>query len=412
MEAALERDAVPIYRPRAVATGEILELERLLEAPLKSTPRPSILDAPITKLKGAGPKLAAGASEMGIGSLGDLLRHLPHSYRDRANPVGLGDLRLGEEATVEVEVAGAKLRPTRRRRLTILEADVFDSSGKVKAVWFNRAWLADRLQPGTRLLLRGKLEKRGFNVSEHEFLETAIGLSPAGLHTTGIVPVHPASERLRPQRIREWIWQATPMARHAVEPIPGRLRRQLRMANASDSIVASHFPSDEHAAEAARERLAFEELFLYQAALVSRRGRRVSGAKGIELSAPGADVGAWLESLPFRLTGDQRHALEEIDSDLGQPQPMQRLLMGEVGSGKTVLALYAMLRAIEAGHQAALMAPTETLAEQHFRTLESLLPPRPPRRPCSRRRSRRPSAASCSIRSPPASRSSSSVPMP
>ncbi len=370
MEAALERDAVPIYIPRAVATGEILELERLLEAPLKSTPRPSILDAPITKLKGAGPKLAAGASEMGIGSLGDLLRHLPHSYRDRANPVGLGDLRLGEEATVEVEVAGAKLRPTRRRRLTILEADVFDSSGKVKAVWFNRAWLADRLQPGTRLLLRGKLEKRGFNVSEHEFLENA-GES-AGLHTTGIVPVHPASERLRPQRIREWIWQATPMARHAVEPIPGRLRRELRMANASDSIVASHFPSDEHAAEAARERLAFEELFLYQAALVSRRGRRVSGTKGIELSAPGADVRAWLESLPFQLTGDQGHALEEIDSDLGQPQPMQRLLMGEVGSGKTVLALYAMLRAIEAGHQAALMAPTETLAEQHFRTLESL----------------------------------------
>ncbi len=370
MEAALERDAVPIYIPRAVATGEILELERLLEAPLKSTPRPSILDAPITKLKGAGPKLAAGASEMGIGSLGDLLRHLPHSYRDRANPVGLGDLRLGEEATVEVEVAGAKLRPTRRRRLTILEADVFDSSGKVKAVWFNRAWLADRLQPGTRLLLRGKLEKRGFNVSEHEFLEGAS--ESAGPHTTGIVPVHPASERLRPQRIREWIWQATPMARHAVEPIPGRLRRELRMANASDSIVASHFPSDEHAAEAARERLAFEELFLYQAALVSRRGRRVSGTKGIELSAPGADVRAWLESLPFQLTGDQGHALEEIDSDLGQPQPMQRLLMGEVGSGKTVLALYAMLRAIEAGHQAALMAPTETLAEQHFRTLESL----------------------------------------
>ena len=370
MEAALERDAVPIYIPRAVATGEVLEPDRLLEAPLKSTPRPSILDAPITKLKGAGPKLAAAASEMGIGSLGDLLRHLPHSYRDRANPVGLGDLRLGEEATVEVEVAGAKLRPTRRRRLTILEADVFDSSGKVKAVWFNRAWLADRLQPGTRLLLRGKLEKRGFNVSEHEFLENA-GES-AGLHTTGIVPVHPASERLRPQRIREWIWQAAPMARHAVEPIPGRLRHELRMASASDSIVASHFPSDEHAAETARERLAFEELFLYQAALVTRRGRRVSGAKGIELSAPGADVAAWLESLPFELTGDQGHALEEIDSDLGQAQPMQRLLMGEVGSGKTLLALYAMLRAIEAGHQAALMAPTETLAEQHFRTLESL----------------------------------------
>jgi ATP-dependent DNA helicase RecG len=373
MEAAFERgpERDALYVPRAFATGEVLEPADLLDAPLKTAPRPSILDAPITKLKGAGPKLSAAAAEMEIESLGDLLRHVPHSYRDRANPVGLGDLRLGEEATVEVEVAGAKLRPTRRRRLTILEADVSDSSGKVKAVWFNRAWLADRLQPGTRLLLRGKLEKRGFNVSEHEFLDSEAG-GPAGLHTTGIVPVHPASEKLRPQRIREWVWQATPMARHAVEPIPGRLRRELRMADATDALVASHFPADEHQAEAARERLAFEELFLYQAALVSRRGRRTSGTRGIDLPASGADVAAWLESLPFELTADQSRALEEIDADLCQSQPMQRLLMGEVGSGKTVLALYAMLRAIEAGHQAALMAPTETLAEQHFRTLESL----------------------------------------
>jgi ATP-dependent DNA helicase RecG len=377
MEAALERgpEGDAVYVPRAFATGETLEPAELLEAPLKTMPRPSILDAPITKLKGAGPKLAEAAAEMGIASLGDLLRHLPHSYRDRANPVGLGDLRLGEEATVEVEVKGAKLRPTRRRRLTILEADVVDSSGKVKAVWFNRAWLADRLVPGARLLLHGKLEKRGFNVSEHEFLDVA-GDS-AGLHTTGIVPVHPASERIRPQKLREWVWQATPLVRHAVEPIPGRLRRDLRMANATEAIVASHFPADEHQAEAARERLAFEELFLYQAALVSRRGRRVSGNKGIELDPPGAEVASWLESLPFSLTGDQSRALEEIDGDLAQAQPMQRLLMGEVGSGKTVLALYAMLRAIEAGHQAALMAPTETLAEQHFRTLETLLADNP-----------------------------------
>src|SRR3954464_4407636 len=187
MEAALERgpEGDAVYVPRAFATGETLEPAELREAPLKAMPRPSILDAPITKLKGAGPKLAEAAAEMGISSLGDLLRHLPHSYRDRANPVGLGDLRLGEEATVEVEVKGAKLRPTRRRRLTILEADVVDSSGKAKAVWFNRAWLADRLVPGARLLVRGKLEKRGFNVSEHEFLDSTRESLPAGIHTTG-----------------------------------------------------------------------------------------------------------------------------------------------------------------------------------------------------------------------------------
>jgi ATP-dependent DNA helicase RecG len=370
MEAALEHRPEPAgYVPRALGSGDPLERAELLAAPLKTLPRPTILDAPLTKLRGAGPKLAAAAEEMGIASLGDLLRHLPHGYRDRAQPVRLADLRLGEEATVEVEVIRAKVRPTRRRRLTILEVDVRDASGRAKAVWFNRAWLADRLEPGVRLLLHGKLEKRGLNVAEHEFLDS----SEAGLHTTGIVPVHPASERLRPQRIRDWVWQAIPQARHAVEPVPGRLRRELRMATAEDALVASHFPSDEHAAEAARERLAFEELFLYQAALVSRRGRRISGNRGIPLPERGSRVEAWLDSLPFELTGDQRRAIEEIDEDLARAQPMQRLLMGEVGSGKTVLCVFAMLRSIEAGHQAALMAPTETLAEQHFRTLQTLL---------------------------------------
>jgi ATP-dependent DNA helicase RecG len=375
MEAALEHQPEPaaVYVPRALGSGEPVDRKRLLGAPLKTLPRPTILDAPITKLRGAGPKLAAAAAEMGISSLGDLLRHLPHGYRDRAEPVGLADLKLGEEATVKVEVRRAKLRPTRRRRLTILEADVSDATGQTKAIWFNRAWLADRLQPGTRLFLHGKLEKRGFNVAEHEFLDS----SEAGLHTTGIVPVHAASERLRPQRIREWAWQAIPLARHAVEPVPGRLRRELRLAGAEDALVASHFPPDEHAAEAARERLAFEELFLYQAALVSRRGRRVSGKRGIRLPERGGQAAAWIDSLPFELTGDQRRAIDEIDEDLSAAQPMQRLLMGEVGSGKTVVCVHAMLRAIEAGHQAALMAPTETLAEQHFRTLETLLAAEP-----------------------------------
>jgi ATP-dependent DNA helicase RecG len=266
------------------------------------------------------------------------------------------------------------VRPTRRRRLTVLEADVVDATGKAKAVWFNRAWLADRLQPGTGVLLHGKLEKRGFTVAEYEFRDSN---DAPGIHTTGLVPVHPASERIRPQRIREWVWQALPLTRHAVEPIPGRLRRELRMAGATDSLTASHFPADEHAAEASRERLAFEELFLFQAALISRRGRRISSKRGVAMPAAGERTAAWVESLPFALTGDQRQAIEEVDADLEREQPMQRLLMGEVGSGKTVVALHAMLRAIEAGHQAALMAPTETLAEQHFRTLETLLATEP-----------------------------------
>ena len=191
------------------------------------SPRPAISDAPLTKLKGAGPKLSEAAAEIGVSTLGDLLRHLPHSYRDRASPIGLADLKLGEEATVEVEVTKAgKVRPTRRRRLTILEAEVGDESGRITATWFNRAWLADKLTPGTRLLLLGKLEKRGFNVAQHELLGEAEGSTPAGIHTTGLVPVHPASERLRPQKLREWAWQAAPLAANALEPLPARQRAQ------------------------------------------------------------------------------------------------------------------------------------------------------------------------------------------
>ena len=141
MEATLEREPEPAaaYVPRALCSGEQLDRQRLLDAPLRSRPRPSILDAPITKLKGAGPKLSAAAAEIGISSLGDLLRHLPHGYRDRADPIGIGELKLGEEATVEVEVTGARLRPTRRRRLTILEAGV---------VRFHRQRQGRLVQPG------------------------------------------------------------------------------------------------------------------------------------------------------------------------------------------------------------------------------------------------------------------------
>jgi ATP-dependent DNA helicase RecG len=351
-------------------------------------PRPATLRAPLSSLAGAGPKLSRAAEEAGIETLGDMLLHLPHGYRDRAELRELGKLRIGEEATVLAEVRSARLRPTRRRRLTIVEAKVADSSGAVTATWFNQAWLAERLVPGTRVLLQGKLDRRGFRVQAHEIVETeriephnarplesaAPGRRPpSGLHTTGLVPVHPATEKLRPQRLREWAWQACGLARDAPEPLPGELRGRRRLALASDAIAAAHFPLEPDQVEPARARLAFEELFLYQAALATRRGRRRDTLSGPRLGLPGELVARWQDSLPFALTGDQSRALEQIDADLDSGMPMQRLLMGEVGSGKTVVALYAMLRALEAGQQAVLMAPTETLAEQHAATLDRLL---------------------------------------
>jgi ATP-dependent DNA helicase RecG len=357
---------------RALGTGRALALEDLHSAPLRSPPRPSRLDAPITALRGAGPRLAAAASELGIETVGDLLLHVPHRYSDRSEVRSLAELRTGEQATVEVEVKTVQVRPTSRRRLRIVEAGVADRSGPATAVWFNQAWLADRLRSGTRMLLSGKLERGRFRVAEHEFVG-----AESGLHTTGMVPFHPATEGLSPKRIREWVRQATELAGDVLEPLPAELRARRRMPGSADAILAAHFPDRSSDAECARERLAFEELFLHQVALAARRQGRESSRPAVSLGAPAEGVAGWLGSLPFELTAGQRDALEEIDRDLARSLPMQRLLMGEVGSGKTVLALYAMLRAVEAGFQAALMAPTETLAEQHAATFDRLLAQHP-----------------------------------
>jgi ATP-dependent DNA helicase RecG len=356
--------------PLAFGTGTQQERAQLGSVALRSAPRPSLLDAPLTTLRGAGPKLAAAAAELGIQTVGEMLMHVPRSYRDLEEPRPLSELRIGEQATVEVEVRSVRLRRTRRRGLVIVEATVADESGPAKAVWFNQPWLAERLQAGTRLLAYGKLDRSVFRVEAHEFPN---GEGATGIHTTGLVPVHPASEGLRAQRLREWAWQVMALTRHVFEPLPAELRARRRLAGAGDALAVAHFPQGLDDAERARERLAFEELFLHQAALAARRRGREARRPGIALGERGELVTRWLGSLPFELTGDQRRAVAEIDSELGSERPMQRLLMGEVGSGKTVVAGYAMLRAVEAGYQAALMAPTETLAEQHAATLDRLL---------------------------------------
>ena len=362
--------------PAELGTGGAQDRRALSAAPLRGGPRPTRLAAPLAALRGVGPRLAEAAAELGIDSLGDLLWHLPHTYRDRTRVSEIGDLRLGEEGTVIAEVRTIKTRPTRRRRLSITEATVADPSGPTKAVWFNQPWLAEQLTPGARVLLHGKLDRSGLKVEAHELLGGGSGEGggpPAGLHTTGIVPVHPASARLRAQKVRDWVWQVQDLAIDAIDPVPAAVRSRLGLASTADALSAAHFPESEQDVDRARARLAFEELFLHQAALAARRRSHDSGRAAAPLDGAAQLTPAWIESLPFEPTGDQARAIGEIEADLRSARPMQRLLMGEVGSGKTVCALFAMLRAVECGHQAALMAPTETLAEQHFGTLERLL---------------------------------------
>jgi ATP-dependent DNA helicase RecG len=341
--------------------------DELASAAIRSLPRPSRLGEPV-ELTGPAAKAAAG---LGIETVGDLLEHLPHTHRDRRETRSVAALGVGEEATVAVTVRSVSVRPMRNRRQKRVEARVQDETGPMVAVWFNQPWLARQLGEGTQLLLHGKLRQRNqFWVTEHEVIGAG---AAAGVHTIGLVPVYPASHGITPERLRTLTWESHDRIRDVVEPLPGRLRAAEGLAERPAALAAAHFPDRPEDPDDARRRLAFEELFLLELALAGRRRARAERARAMELAGTGELVGPWREALPFTPTGDQQKAFERIERDLSSAAPMQRLLMGEVGSGKTVVALNAMLRAVESGAQAAFMAPTETLAEQHMATVDRLL---------------------------------------
>ena len=345
--------------PSRFASSEELTAAEAASAPIRSYPRPSVLAEPVK-----------GLDALGVETWGDLIEHFPHSHRDRREVFDIASLAIGQDATVAATVRSVSVRPMRNRRQKRVEARVFDHTGPLVAVWFNQPWIARDLAEGTHLLLHGKLRQRNqFWVTEHELL----GNGTAPVHTVGLVPVHPATKGISPQRLRELVSRARPLMLAAAEPLPARLLIDEELPERPAALEAVHFPATEDEERAARRRLAFEELFLLQLAVAGRRRARREGRRARPLEARGVLVDRWRWSLPFELTGDQVSAIDEIDADLASERPMQRLLMGEVGSGKTVIALAAMLRAVENGAQAAFMAPTETLAEQHHSTLDRLL---------------------------------------
>jgi ATP-dependent DNA helicase RecG len=324
-------------------------------------PRPSRLATPLPVTP---PKAAAAAERLGLDTVGALLEHLP---RDRQEARTIIELSPGETATVVVEVRSIASRPVRRRGMRpLVEAVVADETGTMKVTFFNQPWLERKYKPGTRLLLNGKYESRNrFRVQGHAESGEAVG----GLASD--VATYPATDGLSSTQILALVRQWAGAAHDALEPLPTRLRVLDRLPDRAAALLAAHF--GDH--EGGRQRLAYEEMLLLQMALLRRRARRREGSRAAALEPPGDLTARWLrESLPFDPTSDQRAAMETVDADVERDRPMQRLLMGEVGSGKTVVALYAMLRAVESGGQAALMAPTETLAEQHFATLQALMP--------------------------------------
>ncbi len=364
---------------RAFASDRSPTRDEWLAAPVH-WPRPSRLGDPLDVPPG---KMADGLKTLGLTSVGALLEHLPRDSRDARTVKGL---KAGESATVAVQVRTIGARPVRKRRMKpLVEATVFDETGKMRATFFNQPWLAERYKPGTRLVLHGKTSDRGtFNVAHHA-VGVDLGAHPA-VHPTPdpgagkpdasgeIVAHYPTSEGVSSTQILTLVQGAKGALQDVPEALNAAVRVSERLPARAGALAAMHYARTPEEREAGRERLAFDELLLAQLVFLRRRARRRAHKGAPILDTPPSLSERWLNNeLPFALTGDQRRAIEAIGGDLAREQAMQRLLLGEVGSGKTVVAVWALLRAVEHGLQAALMAPTETLAEQHFATLQTLL---------------------------------------
>jgi ATP-dependent DNA helicase RecG len=364
--------------PHAFASERRLSREELIGAPVRWV-RPSRLKAPLDVPPG---KLADGLETLGLTSVGALLEYLPKDSREART---VAALREGEQATVAVKVRTIAARSVRRRGMKpLVEATVFDATGTIRATFFNQPWLAQRYEPGTRLVLHGKTTARGtFNVASHAVGGDLSAHTPAhqALQSTsgeadssGEIAHYPATDGASSTQILTLVQGVRDALRDVPEALSAAIRVGEGLPDRGSALAAMHFPYAGGDREAGRKRLAFEELLLAQLVFLGRRARRRARTDAFALSESPSLSERWLENeLPFALTGDQCRAVEEIREELAGTRPMQRLLMGEVGSGKTVVALYAMLRAVEHGMQAALMAPTETLAEQHFATVQRLI---------------------------------------
>lgn len=325
---------------------------------------------PVTRVSGIGSGYAQTLGKTGIRTVGDLLHHFPHRYEESAG-TSISTVPKGEEVTLVGQVKSVRHRQP-RRNLLIIEMVLTDASGTLNAIWFNQRHLLST-QIGSHLLVSGVVESYRGELQMRVKRTQKMGDITPEVSGTQIYPVHSMVGDLSAGRIGGWIKGALRDWRPIEDPVPIEFLASRGLAARDESFAEIHFPSSPGSDGAARRRLIYDEFFRLELALALQKKRRIAQSTGFAHDPQGTLVERFVAGLPYQLTGSQENVLEEIRGDLRSSNPMHRLLHGEVGSGKTVVAVAALLDVIETGSQAAIMAPTEVLAEQHFLSVGRLL---------------------------------------
>ena len=352
------------------------------------------LQTPLQYLKGVGPRRAADLQRVGLATIEDLLYRFPTRYEDRGGFQTISSLKPGVTASVVAEVIGAGVRPTRRPHFKIFEMLVRDDTGSLRAIWFNQPFLKDVFRPHQRVVLFGKLELTSHGLQMQNPQYEIVQADSAGddadetskaddemLHTGRIVPVYEKTGQLTAKMQRILVHHALAQLPPQIsDPLPATVRERQGLVDRRTALHEVHFPPEGTAGSAlngfrspAQRRMIFEEFFLFQLGLVLRKRRAEENLKPRSVVITDAIRESARRVLPFKLTADQKKVIAEIVHDMKRTVPMNRLLQGDVGSGKTIVALMAALVAMENGFQVAFMAPTEILAEQHYLNIRRLL---------------------------------------
>jgi ATP-dependent DNA helicase RecG len=332
---------------------------------------PVALQAKLTVLNGVGPRNAQTLAALGLYTLGDLLYYFPRRYEDYSQLKTIKELRYGEQVTVIGAVQSVQTRPIRGGTAQVVEVILSDSTAALRLTWFNQPWMANRLKVGDIISVSGKVEQYlGRSVMNNPAYEN---VEAEHLHTNRIVPIYSLTAKVTQKWLRGIVNQVvTYWAPRLTDHLPESLRQETGLVDLSTAILQVHFPDSHEQLQAARERLAFDEIFFLQMGVL-RQKRDWQAATATIFDVPDEWLEERIRSLPFTLTNAQQRAISDIVVDVGSGRPMNRLLQGDVGSGKTVVAALAAGMVTRMGAQAAIMAPTGILAEQHYRNFSNLL---------------------------------------